>query len=237
MTDKGFIHEIFDSIQGEGLYCGQRHIFVRFAGCNLNCGYCDTPAAMDQYPPVCLIENDKPIDNPVTVDQVTDICRNTGFKVVSITGGEPLAQPEFLSSLMAALKEAGFVNYLETNGTLYRQLPSVIKCADVIAMDMKLPSATGNKAHWEDHSKFLEIASQTEVFVKIIVSCDTSEEEISRCCGIINGAHSKIPLIIQPLTGDNAPSGTLLMKLQEAAMRQAPDVRVIPQCHHLLGLK
>lgn len=41
------IAEIFCSVQGEGLYAGQRQVFLRFAGCNLSCRYCDEPAARD----------------------------------------------------------------------------------------------------------------------------------------------------------------------------------------------
>ena len=41
--NQSYLSEVFSSIQGEGLYVGDRHLFVRFAGCNLNCQYCDTP--------------------------------------------------------------------------------------------------------------------------------------------------------------------------------------------------
>ncbi|MEM4195978.1 MAG: 7-carboxy-7-deazaguanine synthase QueE, partial [Methanothermobacter sp.] len=44
---KAPIMEVFSSIQGEGLLLGKRQIFIRFAGCNLNCSYCDTPESRD----------------------------------------------------------------------------------------------------------------------------------------------------------------------------------------------
>jgi len=243
MTDNcAFIYEIFASIQGEGLYCGQRQTFVRFAGCNLACDYCDTPAARQERPPTCLVETlpasgrIEEIANPIGVEDVVSRCRELGRSVVSITGGEPLAQADFLASLMAGLKSEGFVNHLETNGTLHRELARVVKWADVIAMDMKLPSAAGDE-HWDEHSRFLENASGTEVFVKVVVSANTTEDEIRHCCEIIAPVDRRIPLVIQPVSGGEAAPGELLMRLQDAALQTLADVRVIPQCHKMLGLR
>ena len=183
----GWLSEIFASIQGEGLYCGQRQTFVRLAGCNLACDYCDTPAARQQEPPTCLVELQpgsgkiEAIENPVSAGRVVDYCRQLGREVVSITGGEPLVQAAFLEDLLIGLKAASFLAYLETNGTLYRELAAVIKWIDVIAMDMKLPSAAGDGEMWDDHARFLEIASTAKVFVKVVVSRDTTDQEIAHC--------------------------------------------------------
>lgn len=252
----GWIYEIFASIQGEGLYCGQRQTFARLAGCNLACDYCDTPAARAEHPVDCLVET-RPgsghienIANPVSVERAVTLCRELGRNAISITGGEPLAQIDYLAALMSGLKDSGFTNHLETNGTLYRELGSVVKLTDVIAMDMKLPSAAGDGERWEDHSRFLEIASGTGVFVKVVVSASTTEDEILRCCEIIEPVDRFIPLVIQPVTAlGSSPSppasggdqggvpGDLLIRLQEAAAAHLADVRVIPQCHKLLGLR
>ena len=239
----GWIYETFASIQGEGLYCGQRQTFVRFAGCNLACDYCDTPAARDPQPATCLVETlpasgrIEEIANPLGVEDVISLCRELGRNVVSITGGEPLEQVDFLECLMSAMKGEGFVIHLETNGALYEELARVVRWADVIAMDMKLPSAAGDSVHWDEHSRFLEIASGTEVFVKVVVSASTTEDEILRCCEIITPVNRHIPLVIQPVSGGQAVPGELLMRLQDAASKTLADVRVIPQCHKVLGLR
>ena len=241
MTD-GWVQEIFASIQGEGLYCGQRQTFVRLAGCNLACEYCDTPAARQKHPTVCLMERLPGsgevdlIENPMSVEHIVECCRELGPGVVSITGGEPLVQVDFLEALTCELKSAGFVNHLETNGTLYRELASVIKWVDVIAMDMKLPSAAGDGALWDEHSQFLELASGTDVFVKVVVSANTTEDEIGHCRDLIAVLDKNIPLVIQPVSTEPVP-GELLMRLQDVASSQLADVRVIPQCHKMLGLR
>lgn len=242
-NNSGWIYEIFASIQGEGLYCGQRQTFVRLAGCNLACDYCDTPSARESQPDVCLVERvpgsgkiDE-IANPMETGQVVACCRELGSGVVSITGGEPLVQADFLETLLRDLKAAGFVNHLETNGTLYRELAGVVKWIDVVAMDMKLVSAAGDGQMWDEHSRFLEIASGTEVFVKVVVSPSTTEAEIRRCAELIEPIDRYIALVIQPVSGPDSVPGELLMRLQEIASSQLENVRVIPQCHKMLGLR
>ena len=236
MIDRGFLYEIFESIQGEGIYCGQRQTFVRFAGCNLDCGYCDTPAAKEEKPAICLFGDVESIENPVNVEQVVAKCLEYGHRSVAITGGEPLVQAGFLASTLLALKDAGFTNHLETNGTLYRQLSGVVRWIDVVSMDMKLPSTNG-RAFWDEHAKFLRVASGTNIFVKAVVSSNTTDEEITHCCDIISPIDRHITLVIQPVTGPTTASGEHLMRLQDVAAAHLTDVRVIPQCHHILGLK
>jgi len=238
---KGWVQEIFASIQGEGLYCGRRQTFVRFAGCNLDCDYCDTPAARDPQPALCRIETgpasgklDETL-NPIDAAAVVSACARLGSDTVTITGGEPLVQPEFLLDLACKLRQGGYRIHLETNGTLPSQLEQVIKWIDVVAMDMKLPSAAGLEAQWATHAEFLKAASSTEVFVKAVVSDNTGEDEIRTCAQITAGVDGSIPLVIQPAWGKPI-NGVTLVRLQQAALDKLADVRVIPQCHRILGL-
>ena len=233
---------MFASIQGEGLYCGQGQTFVRFAGCNLRCAYCDTPAAREPKPARCRVEKVaasgafEHLSNSLAVDQIVSFCRDHGPRAVALTGGEPLLQADFLASLMRRLRQDGFRTYLETNGTLHEALPAVVGCADVVAMDVKLPSATGQSERWDAHARFLETSSGTEAFVKTVVTHDTPEAEIIRCADMIAEVDERVPLVIQPVSGPGVP-GDLLMSLQQVASDRLADVRVIPQCHKLLGLR
>ena len=85
---KAPIIEVFSSIQGEGLYIGKRQIFVRFAGCNLNCKYCDTSNSKMVFSgkEMSVTELHDKINNLITPD----------FHSISFTGGAPLLQADFI---------------------------------------------------------------------------------------------------------------------------------------------
>ena len=107
---KAQIAEIFDSVQGEGIYLGERHIFVRFFGCNLKCKFCDTQLVrFSEYEPLALLSEIKKFQRPAGI--------------ISYTGGEPLVQKDFLKEMLPLARENNFRNYLETNGTLPEALP------------------------------------------------------------------------------------------------------------------
>jgi len=239
---RGRICEIFASIQGEGLFCGQRQTFVRFAGCNLDCRYCDTPSAREAYPGFCRVETSpaaglfRDVGNPVSVETILCSCRRLGSRAVTLTGGEPLLQPDFAAALAHALAKESYQVHLETNGTLHEALPTILPSLAVIAMDVKMPGAAGLEL-WDRHERFLDVAagSDTVVFVKAVVSSETTESEIDRCAALIASRNRSIPLVIQPVAGETV-DGRRLIGLQEVALARIDDVRVIPQCHRMLGL-
>ncbi|MCE5199115.1 MAG: 7-carboxy-7-deazaguanine synthase QueE [Armatimonadota bacterium] len=237
----GWTNEIFASIQGEGLYCGQRQTFVRLAGCNLACSYCDTALAREDTPPTCRIEQApgearfEELPNRIGVETVVAACKRLGSEVITLTGGEPLVQVEFVGHLLSRLQENGFTTHLETNGSLPSELARVIQNVDVVAMDIKLPSASGMNDLWEEHTLFLEIARRAAVFAKTVVSNETTDEEMHRVADLIAAVDAWIPLVIQPVSGEYMP-GMRLIRLQEVASQTLDDVRVIPQCHKMLGI-
>jgi 7-carboxy-7-deazaguanine synthase len=225
------ITDIFSSIQGEGLYIGQRQIFVRFSACNLNCIFCDTDRA-SQPRALCVDSVISKIEN-LNIDNI----HNT----VSLTGGEPLLYCEFLKDLLPALADKGLKIYLETNATLAGRLYSIISYVDIISVDIKLPSVSGNRECWDSHKSFLEAAFNKEFFVKIIVSDIIDIAEFDKAIALVKDLSFDIPLVIQPETRANSTvvnvSADMLLRLQEKALKSLNNVLVIPQAHKMMGVK
>jgi 7-carboxy-7-deazaguanine synthase len=101
--------EIFYSVQGEGTFVGTPAVFVRLAGCNLACSFCDTDYAVKFFEDVAGV-----------VARVRSL--GGDCPMVVITGGEPLAQRETLA-LIDALRADGRRVHIESNGTIPVELP------------------------------------------------------------------------------------------------------------------
>ncbi len=239
----GQLIEVFTSIQGEGPYVGCRQLFIRLAGCNLNCAYCDTmfqPVSRCRFEVVPGTGQFETMLNPVDPNNLAD--RVTAlplrqYQAISLTGGEPLLQYRFLQALLDKLGPNPKI-YLETNGTLVSELQHLISRCDIIAMDIKLPSVSGRPMP-EAHASFLKVAATREVFVKIVVADRTPSEEVYAAANLISGVDERIPLVIQPVTINGRPgpvSATRLLELQRCALERLRDVRVIPQTHHITGM-
>ena len=118
------VNEIFYSLQGESSQAGRPCVFVRLAGCNLRCKYCDTQNAYENG-----IE--------MSVDQVVRAVAKYSCPLVLVTGGEPLVQPDSLE-LMDKLLELEYYVMLETNGSQNIQpVPEGV----LVVLDMKCPGS------------------------------------------------------------------------------------------------
>jgi len=105
------IAEIFFSIQGEGVHVGKAAVFVRLAGCNLSCHFCDTDYAVREFLPI-----------PAVLERVAEL-DPSGAAFVILTGGEPLAQRQ-TPRLIAALLDDGRQVHIESNGSVAVDLPA-----------------------------------------------------------------------------------------------------------------
>ena len=228
---KAKIMEVFRSIQGEGKYAGVAQVFVRFFECNMHCVWCDTPNSIGdtvrRYDEVALDEL------WLTVRGLWDRCHS-----VSLTGGEPLLQAEFIRAFLPRMKAAGMPSYLETNGVLPRALAAVIEDIDIVAMDLKLPSSTQCRPYWDEHKDFLKIARRKEVFVKAVISSVTEKEDVLRSAELVSGIDPEIEYILQPNYFDrqNGVVGKCL-EFQKACARVLKNVRVMPQMHKFMKLQ
>ena len=114
------VNDIFSSLQGEGHHTGHAATFVRFAGCNLRCSFCDTD--FTHY-------------REMSAEEIVESVKQYTTRFVVLTGGEPSLQVD--ETLVAALHEAGFYIAVETNGT--RLLPEGI---DWVTVSPKQPLTT-----------------------------------------------------------------------------------------------
>lgn len=118
------ITEIFYSLQGESSRVGLPTVFIRLTGCPLRCVYCDTAYAFEG-------------GSKMHLSEIAEQCKSYGAKYVTVTGGEPLAQPECFA-LLEQLADQGFSVSLETSGAM--PIEQVDARVSTI-MDLKTPSS------------------------------------------------------------------------------------------------
>ncbi len=229
------ISEVFSSLQGEGPYLGKKQIFVRFGRCNMHCVYCDEVDKMQK-------ENFEKVSLGDLHEQVLKLEAGQGTPPpVSLPGGEPLFYSDFLSEFLPVLKASGFQVYLETNGTMPAQLKKHLAHIDIIAMDIKPPTSTGDRAFWDQHREFLRAAAAKKVFVKVVITSRTTREDIERSVELVAGLDNSIPFIFQPESEATGISMEALDVIQKdfmgIAAKHLADVRVIPQMHKIWGVR
>lgn len=237
-----YISEIFNSIQGEGLYAGMRQVFVRFEQCQLNCAYCDTPQTrsisascrIEKTPGSrCFGNRENPLGKKDLEGIINDLWTQS-TRHVSLTGGEPLIHADFIRTL-----ETGKPLYIDTNSGLPDEARKIKDIIAVASCDIKLleHDSTGHYDELlENELETISIFNETaETFVKIIILPETTEESLSSAVDGIAGIDKNIPLILQPVTAKRTVRPGLLLELMDFAGKKLKDVRAIPQTHKILG--
>ena len=231
---KAPVIEIFSSFQGEGLLIGERQIFVRFAGCNLNCNYCDTNDSKSEKSGTLMTpgEVSDEIEKLITPD-----CRT-----ISFTGGEPSLYPDFINEVS---RNFDLKIMLETNGTLPDNILSIEKL-DMVSLDIKLPE------HFDgdfDNSIFLNeikslnllIINSINVYCKVVILPSTKiksfKEVVEKLSENISNK-SDLKIIIQPSSplGEWKDINFKLFEFSEV-VGQYFEVSTIPQIHKILDIE
>ena len=133
------ISEIFYSLQGESSYSGYPCVFIRLAECNLRCAYCDTQYAFGK-------------GQSMAISSILQEVGKHPFKLVEITGGEPLFQDDVLD-LISILHAQQYTILLETNGSLYLgDVPDYV----IKIVDIKAPGSGMQDSFMKWNLKFLQ---------------------------------------------------------------------------------
>ena len=249
--------ELFSSVQGEGPQVGRSTLFIRLGACDLRCRWCDSPHTW-RPAAECRLETARgsgsfrTIANPVAVGAmlaaagVLDLDRH---EFVSITGGEPLLQPEVVLELASALRQRPPRVHLETHGLAADALERVLGVIDVVSMDWKLASDVRRAGRstrdapepfHEAHERFLRVAlGAPERYVKIVVTPASEDSEVLEAAERIARIAPETLLVLQPVTPfgpvRDRPSAQRMLALAARACERLPDVRVIPQTHPIYG--
>jgi len=247
----GYLWEMFISHQGEGVWVGYRQLFIRLAGCAAQCCYCDTPESREYFPKQWSMREKQygkglQLNNPVTAPQIVRIVQTFNQKhgplhSISITGGEPLEQPEFLEKLLINLKKSikKIKILLETNGLRDKVIKRFDGLVNMVVMDFKLESTTGQKTEFKKHERFLSQIKMTPGCIKVVVGPETTVSEVVHAAKIAVRTKPQWDFILQPVTGARWNTKKNLQHLDDLSKNVFaihPRTRVIPQIHRFFGI-
>lgn len=168
MSDTFLVAEIFTSINGEGPLAGQPAVFVRFAGCNLSCAYCDTAWANDP-------------DVTVMVYTEEELCKyilSEGIRNVTLTGGEPLYRPGMESLLRRLCSIPELHIEIETNGSIDLAPFASIPNPPSFTMDYKLSCSGMEDKMCTSNFRLLTEKDSVKFVVGSISDCERALEII-----------------------------------------------------------
>ncbi len=222
------VSEVFVSLQGEGPLCCRRAVFVRLAGCNLRCPFCDTKYSLDPR-----------AGRPLGLGELAETVGRERVGLVVFTGGEPLLQRRALDSVVGRLlREYPWLTIqVETNGTLpppragEEGLAAAVYVVSPKDLPVKVPGA-------RTHPGWLEAArtGRPETYLKPLARDPGDVERIARWA-----RENRIPpwrVYVMPLTrGGEGPAE--LLERHRAVAREAlrHGLSFSPRMHLLLGLR
>jgi len=206
------VQEIFATLQGEGPYAGWPAVFLRLGGCNLACSFCDTE--FESFRARALDDVVGEIERLAANDQGRRV-----RALAVITGGEPLRQN--IVPLCEALLAAGLRVQIETNGTLYQNLPEGVQ---IICS----PKMSGGRYHALHPQLLTRITA-----LKFIVSAETGEYHAP---GEVGQTAQQIPVYVQPMDAyDDAKNRA--NRAHALHLAESYGYRLSLQTHKLLGIR
>lgn len=180
--------EVFKTIQGEGILTGVVSVFVRFAGCNLRCKWCDEKASQDFD-----------AGQNLSISELLIKMKKYKCKNVVITGGEPLLQVDIVD-FTKQLKKEGYFITIETNTTLKKKV-----VCDLVSMSPKLSNSAYYKANINKFNKIRLNIDAIKYYIKnynyqikFVVSSEIDIKEIKKVLSKIKN-YDKSMILMMPL--------------------------------------
>ena len=204
--------EIFDSIDGEGKRTGQPCTFIRLAGCNLRCSYCDTLYALFGEKEECVYEE-------MSVQEIMKRV-NPLYKRVTLTGGEPLIHSG-CDALVSSLLSSGIEVNIETNGAadIEKFRKSVLRSSKLFfTVDYKLySSGVEDKMLWNNF-----VSLEQRDVVKFVVGSDEDFELMKSVIKKMSMVYEEMPIIYTGVVyGEYEPKRLVEKMLKEPLMKDA----------------
>lgn len=220
------VSETFHSIQGEGKLTGVPSFFIRISGCNLRCGWCDTPYA-----------SWNPDGGPMAISELIGLAVASGARHTVVTGGEPMLFPHVVK-LCEGLRHAGLHITIETAGTIWREVPH-----DLMSISPKLSNSTPQLGDprdpgggWRDRHEQRRInlaALQSlidgagEIQLKFVVATPEDLPEVERLLSKLRG-WKPTDILLMPEGVTVPPPGAMDWIVRECVAR---SWRLCPRLH------
>lgn len=201
------ITEIFYSLQGEANTVGLPTVFIRLTGCPLRCSYCDTAYAFSG-------------GEKKTIAEILEQIKQYRTRYITVTGGEPLAQPACID-LLRVLVEHGYRVSLETSGALD---VSGVDRRVVKVLDLKTPASGELERNRYDNIEYLNQQDQ----VKFVIA-DDNDYQWSKTTMERHRLADRCQILFSPVTGSMPPN-----RLADKILADQLPVRFQIQLHKYL---
>lgn len=216
MKDELIVNEMFVSIDGEGKTAGMLTTFIRLAGCNLRCKWCDTAYAL--------------LREQGTAQSAESVAAAVTTPAVTLTGGEPLTQPAAVQ-LTALLMARGVTVNVETNGSLPVDALLALPHAEthlLVTMDWKLPSSGMEGRMQEEHFAALREGD----VLKFVIA---SPEDLVRARKVTESLQPRCWVYLSPVFGALEPEALVdALKQWHAEGMDVRRLRVQLQLHKII---
>lgn len=206
------VNEIFYSIDGEGIRTGELAVFIRLAGCNLNCSYCDTRYAIKRN-----------LGTKMTINEILDEVKKYNCRNITLTGGEPLIHSQ-VKELITELINNNYKVNIETNGAV--DITSYLeKC--LITMDYKLPSS--------NMEKYMKLDNLEKLTDNDVLKFVTEESDFDVIKKVLTNYKIKSYIYISPIFGKIEPERIVdfIKQLNDSGIN-TEKIRVQVQLHKVI---